>query len=55
MTIVEILLTIYLCSLFMVVSIIIIDTQVNKYPNSLLSRWWKKHIVSSNQEYDDET
>lgn len=54
MIIAKLLLTIYLCSLFLVVSFIIIESQVDKNPNTLFGRWWRKHVVSM-MESDDES
>lgn len=37
----------------MVFSIIVIDSQVSKYPNTAFGKWWRKHVVGSDEKYGD--
>lgn len=43
--ILKILMYVWLTSLFLFVTIVIVDSKMEKYPKSRFGKWWRKYVV----------
>jgi hypothetical protein len=43
---------VFVFSIFFYPLFIFVVIYTNKYPNNRFSKWWKKHIIDKNENYD---